>query len=120
MANGWGGPEFYWYLLKVSYTLGLKESADFHARTSKNWPSYKIVCFIVLDCTQLQCFKVTGNISGEKIKGRVIGTTLGYVQYCSFSPNDSLVAVCTGFDVVILQSAVSVIFKFFIKSQGLV
>ncbi|XP_053373699.1 WD repeat-containing protein 27-like isoform X2 [Mercenaria mercenaria] len=41
---------------------------------------------------------------GEKIKGRVIGTTLGYVQYCAFSPNDTLVAVCTGFDIVILQS----------------
>ncbi|XP_060577930.1 WD repeat-containing protein 27-like isoform X2 [Ruditapes philippinarum] len=42
---------------------------------------------------------------GEKIKGRVIGTTLGCVQYCSLSPNDSLVAVCVDIDIVILQAA---------------
>ena len=46
-------------------------------------------------------------IVGEKIKGRVIGTTLGCVQYCSLSPNDSLVAVCVDIDIVILQAAVS-------------
>lgn len=41
---------------------------------------------------------------GEKIKGRVIGTTLGYVQYCAFNPTDSLIAVCSGFEVIILQA----------------
>ncbi|XP_052273878.1 WD repeat-containing protein 27-like isoform X3 [Dreissena polymorpha] len=39
---------------------------------------------------------------GEKVRGRVIGTTLGYVRYCALSPDDSKVAVCTGYEIVIL------------------
>lgn len=39
---------------------------------------------------------------GGKIRGKVIGTTLGRIQYTSFSPSNSLVAACTGFYIVIL------------------
>ncbi|KAL4238028.1 WD40 repeat-like protein [Mactra antiquata] len=43
---------------------------------------------------------------GEKTRGRVIGTTLGYVQYCSFNPTDSLVAACVGYNIIILNALV--------------
>jgi hypothetical protein len=42
-------------------------------------------------------------ILGNQVKGKVIGTTLGYIQYCSFSPDDKLVAACCENDVIILD-----------------
>ena len=45
-------------------------------------------------------------LSGGKIRGKVIGTTLGRIQYTSFSPSNSLVAACTGFYIVILLTQV--------------
>ena len=44
--------------------------------------------------------------TGGKIRGRVIGTTLGRIQYTSFSPKNNLVAVCTGFYIVVLLTQV--------------
>ncbi|XP_065943143.1 WD repeat-containing protein 27 [Magallana gigas] len=44
---------------------------------------------------------------GEQIKGVIIGTTLGYIQHCAFSPDDSLVAACNNNDVLILRSNTS-------------
>ncbi|KAK3591286.1 hypothetical protein CHS0354_004335 [Potamilus streckersoni] len=41
---------------------------------------------------------------GEKIKGHIIGTTLGHIHHLAFNPNDSLVAVCRGLEVIILES----------------
>jgi len=46
-------------------------------------------------------------VTDEQIRGKIIGTTLGYIQYCSFSPDDKLVAACRDTDVIILQSNVS-------------
>lgn len=40
---------------------------------------------------------------GNQVKGKVIGTTLGCIQYCSFSPDDRLVAACCDNDVMILE-----------------
>ena len=42
-------------------------------------------------------------ILGNQVKGKVIGTTLGCIQYCSFSPDDKLVAACCENDVIILD-----------------
>ena len=44
---------------------------------------------------------------GEQIRGVIIGTTLGYIQHCAFSLDDSLVAACNNNDVLILRSNVS-------------
>ena len=44
-------------------------------------------------------------VTGEEIHARVIGTTqstLGRIQYTSFSTYNNLVAVCSGFYIVIL------------------
>lgn len=49
--------------------------------------------------------------TGEQIKGVIIGTTLGYIQHCAFSPDDSLVAACNNNDVLILRSNVSFFFN---------
>lgn len=48
--------------------------------------------------------------AGEQIKGVIIGTTLGYIQHCAFSPDDSLVAACNNNDVLILRSNVSLFY----------
>nr|XP_022329336.1 WD repeat-containing protein 27-like [Crassostrea virginica] len=44
---------------------------------------------------------------GEQIRGVIIGTTLGYIQHCAFSLDDSLVAACNNNDVLILRSNTS-------------
>ncbi|XP_033734815.1 WD repeat-containing protein 27-like [Pecten maximus] len=41
---------------------------------------------------------------GIQIRGQIIGTTLGHIHYCSFSPDDTLVAACCGADVLILDA----------------
>ncbi|XP_038078106.1 WD repeat-containing protein 27-like isoform X2 [Patiria miniata] len=43
---------------------------------------------------------------GDQIRGQIIGQCLGHVQYCSFSYDDALVAVCIGCEVLILDSKV--------------
>ncbi|XP_071798693.1 WD repeat-containing protein 27-like [Asterias amurensis] len=41
---------------------------------------------------------------GQQVRGQVISQCLHDVQYCSFSADDSMVAVCTGCEVLILDS----------------
>lgn len=49
-------------------------------------------------------------LTGNQVKGKVIGTTLGCIQYCSFSPDDKLVAACCENDVIILEIKVYIFF----------
>ncbi|OWF38257.1 WD repeat-containing protein 27 [Mizuhopecten yessoensis] len=42
---------------------------------------------------------------GMQIRGQIIGTALGHIHYCSFSPDDKLVAACCGADVIILDAS---------------
>lgn len=62
-------------------------------------------------CTAAEDYIIVWNIhqirravdKGNQVKGKVIGTTLGCIQYCSFSPDDKLVAACCENDVIILD-----------------
>ncbi|XP_076099773.1 WD repeat-containing protein 27-like isoform X1 [Mytilus galloprovincialis] len=62
-------------------------------------------------CTAADDYVIVWNIhlarqavsKGNQVKGKVIGTTLGCIQYCSFSPDDKLVAACCENDVIILE-----------------
>lgn len=42
--------------------------------------------------------------TGQQPRGQIIGQNLGHVQYITFSPDDSLVAVCVEKEVLILDS----------------
>ncbi|XP_060081594.1 WD repeat-containing protein 27-like [Ylistrum balloti] len=42
---------------------------------------------------------------GVQIRGQIIGTSLGHIHYCSFSPDDTLVAACCGSEVIILDTS---------------
>ncbi len=46
-------------------------------------------------------------IAGQQATGLVIGKSLGRAQYCSFSGDDMLVAVCIDRDVLLLDTTVS-------------
>ncbi len=46
-------------------------------------------------------------IPGQQATGLVIGKSLGRAQYCSFSGDDMLVAVCIDRDVLLLDTTVS-------------
>lgn len=62
-------------------------------------------------CTAAEDYVIVWNIhqirqavdKGNQVKGKVIGTTLGCIQYCSFSPDDKLVAACCENGVIILE-----------------
>ncbi|XP_013382695.1 WD repeat-containing protein 27-like [Lingula anatina] len=55
---------------------------------------------IVWDLEKAKIMKDTG----QQIRGQIIGTTLGFISYCCFSPDESQVAVCRDLDVLILSS----------------
>ena len=49
-------------------------------------------------------------VSGQQIRGKVIGSSLGSVTYVSFSPDDSQVAACVDRTVYILNALVRFLF----------
>ena len=52
-----------------------------------------------------KCISVQ-TISGDQPRGLVIGTTLERTQYCCFSIDDLLVAVCIDKEVILLDTKV--------------
>ncbi|XP_061172644.1 WD repeat-containing protein 27-like isoform X2 [Saccostrea echinata] len=104
-------------------TVGVWNIQDPSAKPLKLEGHRKILTSLVLGnvskpkrlCSAAEDYLIVWNIhqalekagKDEQIKGVIIGTTLGYIQHCAFSPDDSLVAACNNNDVLILRSNTS-------------